>query len=47
MYGTFAKVYGINMEEVENSDFGAYETFTLFFTRKLKAGVRPIDQEFN
>ena len=47
MYGTFAKVYGINMKEVENPDFGFYETFTLFFTRKLKAGVREISGPSN
>jgi len=44
MYGSFAYVYGINMEEVEFSDFGHYETFTLFFTRRLKAGVRTISE---
>jgi len=47
MYGTFAKVYGINMEEVENPDFGFYETFTLFFTRKLKTGAREIVEPSN
>ena len=44
MYGSFAYVYGINMEEVEYSDFGHYETFTLFFTRRLKAGARTISE---
>ena len=42
MYGGFAWVYGINMDEVEEPDFGAYDTFTKFFTRKLKKGVRPV-----
>ena len=37
-------MYGINMEEVEFPDFGHYETFTLFFTRHLKKGVRTIEQ---
>lgn len=46
-YGSFAKVYGINMEEVEVSDFGHYETFTKFFTRKLKEGARKIDEPQN
>ena len=41
--GGFAKVYGINMDEVEHPDFGHYETFTLFFTRHLKKGVRTIE----
>jgi len=40
--GGFAKIYGINMEEVEFPDFGHYETFTLFFTRRLKKGVRTV-----
>ena len=44
-YGGFAKFYGINMEEVEESDFGHYTTFTKFFTRKLKKGVRTIEEE--
>jgi hypothetical protein len=39
-YGGFAKMYGIDMSEVENPDFGHYDTFTLFFTRHLKKGVR-------
>jgi len=43
-YGGFAKMYGINMEEVEHPDFGHYETFTLFFTRRLKAGVRTVSE---
>jgi len=44
MYGSFAYVYGINMEEVEYPDFGHYETFTLFFTRRLKEGARTISE---
>lgn len=39
-YGSFAKFYGINMSEVEHPDFGHYTTFTKFFTRHLKPGVR-------
>ena len=46
-YGSFAKFYGINMEEVEVSDFGHYETFTKFFTRTLKEGARKIDEPEN
>lgn len=41
-YGGFAKFYGINMAEVAEPDFGEYETFTKFFTRRLKAGARTI-----
>jgi phosphatidylserine decarboxylase len=47
MYGSFAKFYGINMEEVEEPDFGHYETFTKFFTRKLKKDARPIHEPSN
>lgn len=46
-YGGFAKVYGINMEEVEEPDFGHYETFTKFFTRNLKEGVRTVSEPKN
>ena len=46
-YGGFAKFYGINMEEVEESDFGHYETFTKFFTRRLKEGVREVHEPQN
>jgi len=35
------------MDEVEVSDFGHYETFTKFFTRKLKEGARTIDEPKN
>ena len=46
-FGGFAKVYGINMDEVEHSDFGYYETFNLFFTRHLKAGARTVSEPDN
>ena len=46
-YGGFAKFYGINMEEVEHPDFGHYETFTKFFTRHLKEGVRTVSEPKN
>ena len=46
-YGSFAKFYGINMDEVEVSDFGHYETFTQFFTRRLKKDARKIDEPQN
>jgi len=47
MYGGFAKVYGINMEEVLHPDFGYYETFNKFFTRHLKPGARTIIEPKN
>lgn len=47
VYGGFAKVYGINMKEVDNEDFGHYTTFTKFFTRTLKPGARTIHEPKN
>jgi len=47
MYGSFAKVYGIDMSEVEHEDFGHYKTFTQFFTRHLKEGARTITEPTN
>ena len=41
----FIKQYGINMSEAEHEDAKAYDTFNAFFTRPLKAGMRPIDAE--
>jgi len=35
------------MEEVEEPDFGHYETFTKFFTRVLKNGVRDVSEPTN
>jgi hypothetical protein len=47
IYGGFAKFYGLDMSEVQEPDFGAYETFTKFFIRELKAGVRPVYEPKN
>ncbi len=38
----FVDRYGVDMSEAENPDIGSYETFNEFFTRPLKAGVRPL-----
>ncbi|MDE1998844.1 MAG: phosphatidylserine decarboxylase [Burkholderiales bacterium] len=38
----FAGKYGVNMDEAANPDFSTYPTFNEFFTRPLKAGVRPL-----
>lgn len=46
-YGAFAKIYGINMEEYAEPDYCKYETFTKFFTRTLKPGVRTITEPDN
>ena len=37
--------YGVNLEEAEHPDSGAYADFNAFFTRALKSGVRPIDPD--
>ncbi len=38
----FVGRYGVNMDEAADPDIGSYATFNAFFTRALKAGVRPI-----
>ena len=37
--------FDINVEEAESSDLDDYENFNSFFTRALKDGARPIDQD--
>lgn len=41
----FAKVYKVDMNEAQKSEFTAYATFNDFFVRPLKAEVRPIVAE--
>ncbi len=38
----FVKRYNVNMAEAANPDVTSYPTFNEFFTRALKAGVRPL-----
>ena len=38
----FVYRYGVDMSEAGNSDIVSYRTFNDFFTRPLKAGVRPL-----
>ncbi|MBA3677080.1 MAG: phosphatidylserine decarboxylase [Sphingosinicella sp.] len=38
----FVGKYGVAMEEAENPDVGSYKSFNDFFTRPLRAGVRPL-----
>jgi phosphatidylserine decarboxylase len=40
----FVGKYGVNMAEAENPDIASYGSFNEFFTRPLKAGVRPLAQ---
>lgn len=42
MIRTFIRRYGVDMAEAAEPDPGAYATFNAFFTRPLRAGVRPI-----
>ena len=37
----FVKRYGVNMAEAANADISSFASFNDFFTRPLKAGVRP------
>jgi len=39
--------YNVNMQEALSSDINDYKHFNAFFTRQLKAGVRPIDSSAN
>ena len=38
----FARRYGVDMTEAANPDLGSYKSFNEFFTRPLRAGVRPL-----
>ncbi len=42
----FAKVYGIRIEDAEKP-VDEYESLNDFFTRRLKPGLRPVDQNEN
>ena len=41
----FIKTYKIDLNECANTNLSSYKTFNEFFIRKLKDGVRPIDNE--
>ncbi len=40
----FIRVYRVNMQEAESPDPAAYRTFNEFFTRRLRADARPLNQ---
>ncbi len=44
---SFIRVYNVDMSVAERSDPTQYEHFNEFFTRSLKAGVRPLDSSIN
>lgn len=39
------KIYKVDVEEAKETDFNTYPSFNAFFTRELKADVRPIDEQ--
>ncbi len=41
------RLYGVNMAEAKSQNLDDYASFNDFFTRELKAGVRPIDSSKN
>jgi len=46
MFGLFSAIYGVKIQEATRR-YSEYRTFTDFFTRTLKPGVRPIHREFD
>ena len=44
---SFAKAYGVSLDEYERQSFNAYESFNDFFTRELKDDARSIDATDN
>lgn len=47
MISQIIKAYNVNMSEALTQDLNAYPSFNHFFTRQLKAGVRPITEAAN
>ena len=43
----FIKQFKVDMSEAQHSDPAAYPTFNDFFTRPLKAGIRPVCEDDN
>lgn len=41
---TFARHFGVNMDEAAEPDLSAYRNFNAFFTRTLAEGARPLAQ---
>lgn len=44
---TFAKAYGISLDEYERKSLGEFNSFNDFFTRELDINARPIDNSPN
>ncbi len=47
MIKTVIRLYGVNMQEAAETDLNHFKSFNAFFTRKLKADVRPITADQN
>jgi phosphatidylserine decarboxylase len=47
MISQIIKIYGVNMSEAKEQDINNFASFNHFFTRELKAGVRPITSVAN
>ena len=43
----FVRRFGVDMSEAAEPDITTYPTFNAFFTRSLRAGVRPVAMEAN
>lgn len=41
----YSALYGVNLEETEIRRLRDYDSFNSFFTRKLRAGIRQIEDE--
>lgn len=39
----FVRAYGVDLTEADQQSLGAYPTLEALFTRRLRAGIRPID----
>lgn len=43
LYGKFASMYNVNLEECKNQDLKSYNSFKDFFTREINLATRPIE----
>lgn len=41
------RVFDINLEEAKSDSIESYDSFNAFFTRQLKDGARPIDDQYD
>jgi hypothetical protein len=39
---SYSWLYGVNLDEMDRADLGSFSSIQDFFTRSLKAGVRPV-----